>query len=226
MDYLPNLLLEACFVPSLTGIYPDRPQSPVPERLHSNNDKNGATTTATSTAAAPTVAASATAGRYVPPSARHRAGGSGLAERLRQEREQKLQGATTVVIRPPAAVSVITGRVIPGMAPVTSGKSKSQVKRDKTKKKKEQQQQQQDDEEAEIQEQQQQQSLASTAPGVSSTPETVVDREKRARKIKKQLKQIEELKQQKSCNDWNEDQKAKVASEVELRAELEQLGLE
>ena len=55
-----------------------------------------------------------------------------------------------------------------------------------------------------------------------SEPTAAVEPEKRARKLKKMLKQIEDLK---LISDLNEDQKAKIASEVELRAELEQLGL-
>ena len=138
-DYQPNHLLEACFVPALPGIYPDRPQSPVPER----NSSEDATTTATPAAAA----APAAAGRYVPPSARNRAGGSSLAERLRREKEGNLQGATKVTkTTPVAAATVAGGRVIPGLSTVgaaAAGKSKSQLKREKLKKKKEQEEQEQ-----------------------------------------------------------------------------------
>jgi glycine betaine/choline ABC-type transport system substrate-binding protein len=51
-----------------------------------------------------------------------------------------------------------------------------------------------------------------------------VDPDKRARKLKKILKQIDDLKLM-APSDLNDDQKAKIASEVAVRAELEQLGL-
>jgi len=197
-DYLPNNLLEACFVPALHGIYPDRPQSPVPERTAED-------VAAVASAAAP--AAAKPAGRYVPPSARNRAGGSSLAERLRREKEGQLQGATVVSKKAPVVSAA--GKVIPGMTAPGATKTKSQLKREKQKKKKEQQQQQEDE-------------AAPEQKEPEAPPQESVDPEKRARKIKKLLKQIDDLKQKDSLND---EQKAKIDTEADLLAELQQLGL-
>lgn len=190
--FRPNHLLQACFVPSLLKTYPDRPQSPPPE---------------TPVTAEPVAAAAAPkpAGRYVPPGARSRGGGTSLAERMRQERQGTLQGATKVTKSSPAPVVGV--KTIPGMAAPTvpaGGKSKSQIKREKQKKKEQEKQQQEE-----------------AAKAVTAAAEPV-DPAKRARKLKKMLKQIDELK---GKTDLNDDQKAKVESEAELRAELEQLGL-
>jgi translation initiation factor 2A len=203
-DYQPNLLLEACFVPSLPHIYPDRPQSPVPERPVEESSVSVATAMAAS--------AEKPVGRYVPPAARNRAGGSSLAERLRKEKEGSLQSATKVTNK--LVVKTATGKVVPGLTAAAPMKSKSQIKREKLKMKKEQE--------------------ATTAQGESAPEaepqkseekapaEQATDPEKRARKLKKILKQIEDLK---LISDLNEDQKAKIASEASVRAELELLGL-
>lgn len=214
-DYQPNMLLEACFVPALAIVYPDRPQSPVPERPTTEHVASGAA----ATSAAPAVTANSTSsstarGVYVPPSARNRVGGSGLAERLRKEKEGNVVGATKVVTNKPVVVAAktATGRVIPGLtvAVAPAGKSKSQLQREKLKQKKEQE--------------------ATTAPPPppAAPVEKVTpaadqtDPEKRARKLKKILKQIDDLK---LIADLNEDQKAKIVSEASVRAELEQLRL-
>jgi translation initiation factor 2A len=77
-DYQPNILYEACFVPALPTVYPDRPQSPLPEPNEA--------LLATAAKAAPVVASKPAA--YVPPSARNSVGtGTSLAERLRLEKE-------------------------------------------------------------------------------------------------------------------------------------------
>jgi len=196
-DYRPDQLLEACFVPAQVSVYPDRPQTPPPEEVEASSEASS------NNQKAPPVAASKPAGRYVPPSARNRAGGSSLAERMRREKEGNLQGATKVK---PMATSVTTGKVIPGLAEPT--KTKSAIKRDKQKLK-QKQQEEEAKKKAELEKQELQQQ---------------VDPEKRARKVKKLLNQIDELKQ-KDPGELNDDQKAKIESESSLRAELEKLGV-
>mmetsp|Transcript_13989 Transcript_13989/g.38677 ORF Transcript_13989/g.38677 Transcript_13989/m.38677 type:complete len:656 (+) Transcript_13989:64-2031(+) len=200
-NYLPDRLLQACFLPATPTVYPDRAQSPPPEGFSES--------TATSTTPIAAAAAPKPAGRYVPPSARNRTGGGGLslAERMRREKEGSMQSAARVVdnkVKTPQG-----SRGVVGMTQ-TAQKSKSALKREKEKKKKQQQQQQQEEEER-------QQAAAAAAASTA-------DPEKRARKIKKTLKQIEDLKQ-KDASALNDDQKAKMASESDLRAELEKLGL-
>jgi translation initiation factor 2A len=90
------------------------------------------------------------------------------------------------------------------MASGGGGKSKSQVKREKLKKEK-----------AAV-------PVKNEETPIEQRQVAAADPEKRARKIKKTLKQIEDLKQK---SDLNDDEKAKLATEEELRAELEQLGL-
>jgi translation initiation factor 2A len=229
-DYRPNRLLQVEFVPAPLGTYPDRPQSPPPP-------PDGATATggeAGSVAPAAAAAASSSAppsqpaaGRaYVPPGARNRVGaggGTSLAERLRREKEGQTVGATRVVPGSKTALAAAAAaggsRVVVGMtAPEPAGKSKSALKREKQKQKKKQQ----EETKAEQQQQQQQQPAQPPPPQVQE-PQTV-DPEKRARKLNKTLKQIEELKK-KDADDLNDDQRAKLASEEEVRKELEQLGL-
>ena len=218
-QYQPDKLLQAEFVPAKLSVYPDRPQSPPPEGFDLQAASTATTTSVTPSSSAHLTAASrngaassavSSSGAYVPPSARNRAGGSSLAERLRREKEGNLQTASRVMdnkVKTPQGE-----RVIVGMAPSagTQGKSKSALKREKEKKKKQQQQEE---------EQQKQEAAAAAAAAPSQD-----DPEKRARKIKKTLKQIDELKQ-KDVSSLNDDQKAKVASEDQLRAELEQLGM-
>lgn len=194
-DYQPNGLLEACFIPSNFS-YPDRPQSPAPEPSPEN-------------AIAPIKEApKPAANKYVPPSARKQ-GGSSLAERMRREKEGKVQGATIVTKQ---NNPILAKKVPVGMSAVhvSGGKSKSQIKREKLKKKKEEEMQQE------------QSAEASTPPAVADPSGEAIDPEKRARKLKKILKQIEELKLR-DCCDLNEDQKAKIASEAQIRAELTDL---
>lgn len=207
-DYRPDKLLEACFVPALPTVYPDRPQTPV-------KDSGG------SAASAPTatVPAPKPAGRYVPPSARRgggtvggRGGGSSLAERLRREKEGNLQKSGKVAEKPSLVKSAITGKSIPGMSTEPTTKSKSQIKREKAKLKAAQK------EEAERKLREQEALLKAQ----TTEPEVAVDPEKRARKLKKTLKQIEELKK-KDAGELNDDQKAKLASESQLREELSKL---
>lgn len=199
-NYLPNSLLGASFVPSLRGVYPDRPQSPVIE-LPIEADATLAPTVAATDASKP-------AGRYVPPSARNRVGGSSLAERLRKEKEGKVQGATKVVSIAPTAATAATGSIIPGLSVAASAKSKSQIKREKLKQKKEKT--------PSVEE------TIDSSPAVEKASEQSIDPEKRARKLKKILCQIDDLK---LISNLNDDQKAKVSSEALIRAELEQLGL-
>lgn len=213
VDYQPNQLLEACFVPALPHVFPDRPQSPVPE--------SSSTEDTTAVTAQPSAVASEKkpVGRYVPPSARNRPGGSSLAERLCREKEGQLQGATKVVTNQPhTAATAANGRIIPGLAVTASNsKSKSQLKREKLKKKKEQEPLPTEPVVLENRA-----VPAAVQPG-KKTPaaEPTMDLEKRARKLKKMLKQIEDLK---TVAELNDDQKSKIASEASVREELEQLG--
>uniref|UniRef100_A0A7S2YDS5 Eukaryotic translation initiation factor 2A n=1 Tax=Entomoneis paludosa TaxID=265537 RepID=A0A7S2YDS5_9STRA len=201
-NYLPDKLLQACFVPAKPLVYPDRSQSPPPEGF---SEAGASAATPAAAAAAPKPAS-----RYVPPSARNRGGGTSLAERMRREKEGNLQTAARVVdtkVKTPTGAASVVGMT------AQPQKSKAALKREKEKKKKQQQEEQErlkKEEEA-------------AAAAAASAPSTA-DPEKRARKIMKTLKQIDDLKQ-KDASDLNEDQKAKVASEAELRAELAKLGL-
>ena len=234
-EYQPNHLYEAIFVPALLHVYPDRPQSPVPE---GHNSTDTALSSAASSTAAPTTApAKSTA--YVPPSARRAMGnggnGTSLAERLRREKEGTVQGATKVVNASTINAnksSVGTNRVIPGLTQAAATKTKSQMKREKLKQKLEQQQSTPTTES----------STATTTvaaapvPVATSKAESVtevtavvtvdmnnsVEVEKRVKKLKKILKQIEDLKL--LTVDLNDDQKAKVASESKIVSELKDLG--
>ena len=211
--YMPNKLLEACFVPALPTVYPDRPQSPNLGKMMASAGPDASQ----STAAAP-VAEVKKPTRYIPPSQRGKAtGGSSFAERMRREQDAKLKGAQVVQPgQPKKAVSVATGKVIPGLVQADpDAKSKSALKREKQKLAK----QRKEEEEAKAQ-------AESEAKAVSAVPAEAVDPEKRARKIKKTLKQIDELKDKKSGGtELNEDQQKKVDSETSLLDELKQLGL-
>jgi len=239
--YLPDQLLEAMFVPAPSPQhYPDRPQTPPPAEAIAlaKATGGGAAASAASArggksnnAAPSSSSADASSGRYVPPSARRgvggRGGGSSLAERMRREREGAIQGATVVNKNKPTVAKSATGKVIPGLAQDTQAKSKSALKREKAKLKKQQEQAIKEQEEAAV-------AAAAAAEGekakdaeqggAATSAAGAVDPEKRGRKIKKILKQIEDLKQ-KDPSGLNEDQKNKMASEEELRSELEQLGL-
>ena len=199
--YLPNRLLQAEFIPAKSSVYPDRPQSP---------SLKDATTSTQSTNSAP---AAKPAGRYIPPSARNRAGrgGSSLAERMRAEKEGKLVGARKVTEKP--KVVGVTGKVVVGMAPPTQGKSKSALRREKAKKKKEEEEARQAMEAKALAEQE-----------AAKTTAEPIDPQKRARKIKKTLKQIDELKK-KDASARNDDQKKKIESEQSLLDELAKLEI-
>jgi translation initiation factor 2A len=207
-SYLPDRLLQACFLPALANVYPDRPQSPTLKDMAKEPDAASA--------------APKTAGRYVPPSARNRAGhggGTSLAERMRAEREGTMKGAQKVVDKKtPAKVVGATGKVVVGMAPppTQEGKSKSAQRREKQKQKKQEEQTQKELEEKLAADQK---AAAAAAAAAESA-----DPEKRARKLKKTLKQIDDLKQR-DPESLNEDQKKKIDSEAEVLAELKQLGL-
>lgn len=236
-DYQPNLLLEACFVPSLPTVYPDRPQKPVP-------DAAAATTTSTAPpgngAAAPLSSskpadAATAAGRYVPPSARNRtSGGLSLAERMRAEMEGTVQGATKVhssttggkTTNNTSFSSMAGVRVIPGLTvtAAATAKSKSQVKREKLKLKKESSAAAAAEDVATSTAPEATTTGGTDASAVAAVTQDAADPEKRARKLKKILKQLDDLKAL-SGHELNDDQKAKLASEAAVRAELEQLGL-
>jgi translation initiation factor 2A len=204
-NYLPNRLLQATFLPAMPSVYPDRPQSPTL--------KEGATPTGPD---APTPVAPKPAGRYVPPSARGkpvvgRGGGSSLAARMQAEKESQMKGAQKVVDKPKLVMGA-TGKVVVGLAPAAAqGKSKSALRREKTKQKKEE-----EDARKALEEK-----VAVEAAAISAEP---VDPEKRAKKINKTLKQIGDLKE-KNPSTLNEDQQKKIDSEKELRDELAKLGV-
>jgi translation initiation factor 2A len=208
-NYRPDKLLEACFVPALDNIYPDRPQSPVP--TGAGPDAGSASVAAP----VPVAAAAKPAGRYVPPSAR-KAGATSmsLAERMRREKEVNTQGAQKVDKKLASALSVTSSSRGPAAATAEPGKTTSQLKREKKKAKEAEQAKEQ--EEATRKAEEEKTKLAAVV--------TQVDPEKRARKIKKMLKQIDDLKQ-KAASELNEDQKSKVDSEAELVAELASLGI-
>jgi translation initiation factor 2A len=200
-DYKPDRLLEATFMPAAKVEYPDRPQSPTLKDAAPSIES----------AAAPV---SKPAGRYVPPSARNRAGlgGSTLAERMRADEAGKLKGAQKVDDRPKTFVGAY-GQVVSGLAPPAQGKSKSAVRREKVKQKK-------DEEEA-------RKELEAKVLAETKTEEATpaaVPPENRARKIKKLLKQIDDLKA-KDPSSLNEDQQKKIDAEAELRQELASLNL-
>ena len=214
-NYNPDKLLQACFLPSLPTIYPDRPQSPTLKDMESSGSNN-APTAASSSSAATAAAPKKPSGAYVPPSARNRGGrggGSSLADRMRAEKEGKMMGAQKITDKPKIVVGV-TGKSIPGLggggaAGQGGGKSKSALKREKAKQKKEEEAAKKAAEEK---------AAAEAAAAAAQDPE------KRAKKIKKTLRQIDDLKQ-KDPSSLNDDQKKKIDTEKELRDELASLGL-
>lgn len=219
--YLPDRLLQATFLPARPKVYPDRPQSPtLKDATAANGPDAGAASTTTTTAVA--AGAPQPAGRYVPPSARLRAGGGGrsgssLADRMRAEKEGKMMGAQKVVDKPKTVVGAM-GKVVVGMsaADASEAKSKNAQRRERLKQKKE--------EEAARKELEKKLLADQKAKEAETAAAQLVDPEKRARKIKKTLKQIEELKQ-KDVSALNEDQQKKIDSEKELQDELAELGL-
>lgn len=210
-NYQPDKLLEAAFVPALPDVHEDRAQSPAPRVSGDAEAIAEAKRQASEAAKKPAVAAKK---RYVPPSQRGKAGGTSLAERMRQEKEGNMMGATKVTPKPgiPGG-SVGAGKAVPvGMASAAAGdggKSKNALRRERQKENKAKA-------EAEAA------AAAEAAKQQAATQQ--VDPEKRAKKINKQLRQIEDLKS-KDPTTLNEDQQKKIDSEAELRAELEQLKL-
>lgn len=232
-QYRPNQLLEAAFVPAKPLVYPDRPQTPIKEGRA--NDTTDSTSITSDTIKSATAKPAGSGGRYVPPSMRGRASagggtGSSLAERMRREKEGNLQKAGKVEDdskKPKASTvtSALTGRSIPGLVIQSKTKSKSALKKEKTKLK--QAQQDEVNRKVEAQKALLMQGEPIAPVDMTKTPEAVepsVDPEKRARKLKKMLKQIEELKQ-KAMDTLNDDQQAKISSEPELLAELASLKL-
>jgi len=201
--YKPDRLLQASFVPSAKNVYPDRPQSPGPRITGTEEEIAEAKRRAKEAAIKPVASA---VKRYVPPSARSRSGaGNSLAERIRQEKEGNMMGATKILSKPGihgASASKIKGMPVGMAPPPVETKSKNALRKERQKRNKAKK----GEEEAEA--------------------DTIVqvDPEKRARKLKKALKQIEDLKI-KNLVELNGDQKKKLISEKALREELAQLGL-
>jgi len=207
--YLPNKLYYAEFVPSLdTSEYPDRPQTPLPKRAPTDTNSTAASTTTTSKPTA------GTGGKYVPPSMRNSSRTGSLAERMRREREANLAGPVKVTKQNTSSVpGLAPKKTIPGMAPVTT--SKSRKSKNKNKKASNN-----DSSEPKPK-------PATVLPKVTPPPQEPIqepqDAEKRVKKIKKLLKQIDELKA--SDKELNEDQKRKIDSYDKLCAELKDLSV-
>ncbi len=199
--FLPDMLLAAEFVPAKPDVYPDRPQTPPPQR--SGDNKAVSVNTAKAPAASAYVPP---AGRYVPPSARKSGGGMSLADRMRKEREGTSVGVTKV-----------TTKGVVGAGPVgmsnPEGKSKSALKKEKQRaaKKKAEEEAKAEAERKELE-------------GKERIAALAVDPQKRAKKLNKILKQIKELKEKDPAT-LNDDQREKMATEEEVRKELETLGV-
>lgn len=210
-NYKPDKLLQATFVPALPDVYPDRPQSPPPKPT-GDAETLAQAKEAVKAAATKPVATKAT-GRYVPPSARGRTGGSSLAERMRKEKEQGMMGATKVVNKPSVVGSSGKSGIVGAVPKQEGGKSKNALRKEKQKLAKQKREQEEAEKKA------QEEAAAKAAAAAAAE-----DPEKRARKIKKTLKQIGELKA-KDASALNDDQKRKIASEQKLVEELASLGL-
>jgi translation initiation factor 2A len=217
MKYRPDKLLAAEFVPSPLGFYPDRPQSPPPERSgDTNENETDPIVSGPSKVSAnvdDTAAYVPPLGRYVPPAARKLGGaatsGGSLAERMRKEREANTVVATKVV---PKISSAGPGARVPiGMMPVEKPKRSSTVK-------KEPQRESKPIDAVKVEEK------LDSATKEDTEASTSIDPEKRSKKLKKLLKQIEELKE-KDPSTLNDDQQQKIASEADVIKELAQLGL-
>lgn len=207
----PDLLLAAEFVPASPDEYPDRPQSPPPKRR--DGVDGNATATSSSIVAPPSAAAYVPpVGRYIPPSARGKSSGSGmsLAERMRKEREGSNVGAVKVT---PKTSTVLVGKKLPVGLVAEDTKSKSAIKKEKQRLAK-LRAEQAEKEEQERKEREEKERLEAAAN----------DPVKKAKKLNKILKQITELKE-KDPESLNEDQKKKIATEEEVRQELESLNV-
>lgn len=223
---LPDKLISAEFLPPRLGEpLVDRPQSPPPcrnaklvESIPAGNANRGTSTTT------PGISANSigtVVQAYVPPSARRAAssGGTTLAERLRKEKESQTIGARKVVpaqYTKPASSSIVTGRTIPGMAPIVSSSNKKKGKPKRPAATKE-----------EITDEQKKNTSVNNQeeePAVAESSATATDPEKRAKKINKMLKQIEELKAR-DPSQLNDDQKKKIGSESALQEELAGLSI-
>jgi len=151
-------------------------------------------------------------GRYVPPAARKLGGnahGGSLAERMRKEREAGTVVATKVVPKTTA-----TGARVPvGMMPVETHKKSSSSKKGT-----------QRVNTTKVDENLSTDVKSTDIKKSENNATESTDPEKRSKKLKKLLKQIEELKE-KDLLTLNDDQKQKIASEGDIRRELEHLNL-
>lgn len=225
-DYplLPDQLLFAEFVPPRLGEpLVDRQQSPPPMRqakLVEVQPQEGAGSRSLKDATSTT-----TPQVYVPPSARQRQSSGSLAERLRKEKESQTIGAGKVgsaqkSVKPLTATSsILTGRYIPGLAPISNNKGsgtgsskKSKPKRPTTGAKRE-----------EVEEPKKTEVVQLSDEAVVEADATA-DPEKRVKKINKLLKQIEALKAQ-DPSQLNDDQKKKIGNESILLEELKSLSI-
>ncbi len=225
-DYplLPDQLLFAEFVPPRLGEpLVDRQQSPPPLRqakLVEVQPQEGATSRSLKDAIRTTAPQA-----YVPPSARQRQSSGSLAERLRKEKESQTIGAGKVgtaqksVKTSTASSSILTGRSIPGMAPIsnkgsgTGSSKKAKPKRPTTGVKRLEDEEPKKPEVIQLREE-----------AAVEADATTVDPDKRVKKINKLLKQIEELKAQ-DPSQLNDDQKKKIGNESILLEELKSLSI-
>ncbi len=213
---LPDQLHFAEFIPPRLGEpLVDRPQSPPPFRqakLVEVQRQEGASTRlkdATTTSAT-------TPQAYIPPSARQRLSSGSLAERLRKEKETQTVGAGKIATIQKSArpSSIVTGRSIPGMAPLNNAKgsgSNSTKKRPTPETKRE------------VEEPKKTEAVQYKEQALE-VAETSIDADKRIKKINKLLKQIEELKAR-DQSQLNDDQRKKIGSESILLEELKALEI-
>jgi translation initiation factor 2A len=219
-DYplVPDQLHFAEFVPPRLGEpLVDRPQSPPPFRnakLVEVQRQEGTSTRLKDAATTSTTTPQA----YIPPSARQRLSSGSLAERLRKEKETLTVGAGKIATIQKSAKpsSVVTGRSIPGMAPLNNGKGSSSNSAKKAKSKRPTSEAKKEAEEPKRTE------AIEPKDEASKAVEPIFDADKRIKKINKLLKQIEELKvgDQSKLND---DQRKKIGNESVLLEELKAL---
>lgn len=233
--YLPDKLLSVQFIPKSAESYSDRAQSPPPDKMKNYDEISSSMDDADISFVIPSSVSSVSAsgknatssikskssisvGRYVPPSARGKtmSSGSSLAERMRREREGSTVQAGKVT-KPKYAAGAGGGGGVVGMAPTSSsdgaGKSKSALRRERQKLNKQK---------AEAPAQAEEKATKEKLEQNANAP---VDKEKRAKKLRKILKQISALKE-KDRSTLNDDQLKKLESENELVKELKDLGLE
>jgi translation initiation factor 2A len=217
---LPDQLHFAEFVPPRLGEpLVDRPQSPPPFRhakLVEVQRQEGASTRLKDA----TTTSTTTPQAYIPPSARQRLSSGSLAERLRKEKETQTIGAGkfATIQKSVKPSSIVTGRSIPGMAPLNNAKGSGSNSTKKAKSKRPTTESKREVEEPKKTE------AVQYKEEVLEVAETSIDADKRIKKINKLLKQIEELKAR-DQSQLNDDQRKKIGSESILVEELKTLEI-